>query len=216
MDKDNSTTEELDLKKPKWVSCKDVLDQLRAPFPNKAYGVDKSRGLKNVFTSINNQYIVERLCEVFGPLNWRIDGDFLEREKGVLFLGYLLIDRGNMAPQKIKAVGWCDWNTRKYNKEKKTYESTAKQTGDVYKSAKTDALSKAASQVLIGNDVFKGLVKPDDLTKFIVPFGDSKGKHFDEIEHGDLGKMLAWCQQKNEGGKFNKLIGELTEYMGKK
>lgn len=58
--------------------------------------------------------------------------------------------------------------------------------------------------------------QPNHGNKYIVPFGKTKGKHFDTLAPDEMGSMLTWCKSKNEEGKFNKLIAEITEYMGQK
>lgn len=134
-------------------SEKDLYAKLSAPFAQDAYSVDSSRGFN--LTSIKAQYIVERLNEVLGIGGWRhigkyevVKSDSGETE-GVLFHGELLLRLGS-STHVVQSVGY---STDKSNK------------GDEYKGAKTDALSKAASYIGVGNEVFKGLVDPATISK---------------------------------------------------
>lgn len=129
---------------------KEKYQELIAPFPEEALSTDSSRGFD--LTSVKAQYVKERLNEVFGVFNWRMEGEYEEKEDGgVLFIGALHlflqddIKDPNTAYHKIPAVG---------------FSGKKKLLGDAYKSAQTDALSKACSNLGIANDVFKGKVTP--------------------------------------------------------
>jgi hypothetical protein len=135
---------------------------------------DTSRGFE--LTSIKAQYIVERLNEVLGITGWRMKGEFNSVDGGMLYIGKLEIKITDMI-HEIEAIG---------------YSGNKKNPGDTYKSARTDALSKAASYLGVGNSVFKGNVKVDDLereqkdalktkNKLLKSITDS-GKPIDEIK----------------------------------
>jgi len=122
---------------------KEMYAKFIQPFPQEAYTCDSSRGFN--LTSIKPQYIVERLNVVLGVNNWVFRSKEERIGEGVLCSGELLISNG------AKQVG----------RESAGFALVKKlRWGDAYKSAKTDALSKAASHFGIGNDVFKGLVAP--------------------------------------------------------
>ena len=107
---------------------------------------DSSRGFN--LTSIKAQAIKQRMNEVFGIFGWRQDGEFKEGETGTMYIGYLEVyDADSSEWHKIHSIGFG----------KKTAKSIP---GDVYKGAMTDHLSKAASNMGIGNAVFKGEVDP--------------------------------------------------------
>lgn len=131
----------------------EVYKKLSAPFPEEAISADKSRGPNNVFTSVKAQYVIERLNESFGPENWTFQGSHVSGEQGVLFNGVLTFTIGDKT-QTRQAVGYCAWAMSD------KADAKMKNIGDVYKSAQTDALSKAASQLGVANDVFKGKVAP--------------------------------------------------------
>lgn len=123
------------------MDLKKVYEKLSAPFPAEAYSEDKSRGF--ALTSLKSQYAVERLNETVGIAGWAMKGEFTETDKGILYLGNLnLLVDGNII-HSVEAIGYSD------NK---------KNVGDTYKSARTDALSKASSYVGLGNEMFKGNV----------------------------------------------------------
>lgn len=121
---------------------KDLYKRLTAPFPKEAMSEDTSRGF--VLDSIKAQYVIERMNEVFGVTGWTLLGEFKASQTGILFLGELIIKE---LDHKVTAVGFA---------ELKSPKGKPKLIGDVYKSAKTDALSKAASWLGVGNEVFKG------------------------------------------------------------
>lgn len=128
-----------------------IYQQLSEAFPAEALSADTSRGF--ALTSIKAQYVVERLNNVFGIGGWRLTGNYEAtkdasgNETGVLFHGELVVRLGS----KTHAVATVGYSDSKKNK------------GDQYKGAKTDALSKAASYLGVGNEVFKGLVDPMNL-----------------------------------------------------
>lgn len=191
-----------------------IYDQLKAPFEKEALKPDKSRwnAKENkgiILTSITPQYIVDRLNIVFGIYGWDFQGTHEKVNEGVLFHGELTIKEDNKS-RTVKNTGFC---------------LLKKNLGDMYKSASTDCLSKCASYIGVGDDVFKGKVKPPESNynnteapkkaKYIMPFGKQKGKHFDQIVPGDLLSAIEWCTSKNDEGKFTNLIDEIKEYLDK-
>jgi len=119
---------------------KEIYDRLKAEFPKEALSKDTSRGFE--LTSVKAQYIIERLNEVLGIGGWQLKGEFTDHPNGVLYFGNLHIMLPNDVCHTVEAIGFC---------------GKKKNIGDMYKSARTDALSKAASQVGVANSVFKGL-----------------------------------------------------------
>lgn len=123
--------------------------KLTAPFPDKAYAADISRADK-VLTSLKAQYVVERLNEVFGLGMWKLSGDWKEVDDGVMFFGELQAqykDGENLvtiATGPVPGFGGVDHAN----------------SGDAYKSARTDCLSKSASLLGVGNEMYKGNVEP--------------------------------------------------------
>ena len=149
-------------KATKVVSLNDKYSELTAEFPTES--IKPVPGAANL-TSIKPQYIIERLNEVVGLGNWQHgatlanSAGYQEVDAGVFYFGTLHVRDGETFTQQ-HSVGFC---ARHIDRAKK-FE---KNMGDMYKAAKTDSLSKAASLFGIGNSVFKGLVdaKPKSSVK---------------------------------------------------
>lgn len=123
----------------------DIYKKLTEAFPDEALSVDNSRGFD--LTSIKSQYVVERLNTVFGVSNWKADYVVQIHNDQQCIVKCVLIanfDNGEKMIQRCAFGG----------------SPIKKNPGDTIKSAMTDSLSKAASHMGIGNDVFKGKVKP--------------------------------------------------------
>ncbi len=123
----------------------EVRDKLRKPFPKEAYSKIES---KSFLTSLKAAYVVERLNDVFGVGRWNYSHSVIrETDEQVLIKGQLIIlDYDCIVPETYgshKIVG------------------KGVELADGYKSAMTDGLTKAASYVEIGHEVFKGLINPD-------------------------------------------------------
>lgn len=138
------------------MDLKKIYEGLKADFPKEAYSKDSSRGFD--LTSLKAQYIIERLNDVVGITGWKLSGEFQPTDKGVLYMGTLsLVNDSGELVHSVEAIGYAD------NK---------KNTGDTYKSARTDALSKAASYYGLGNEMFKGNISVGGASK--VPSKPSK------------------------------------------
>jgi hypothetical protein len=111
-------------------------EELKKPFENDA--IQKVKMGKRQYDSIKAQYVVERLNEVLGISGWSLKGEFKATEKGILFFGTLEV---KALSHEVQTVGFAPFRF---------------DLGDAYKSAKTAALSKAASWIGVGNEVFKG------------------------------------------------------------
>ena len=152
---------------------------LRAPFPSEALKPDTSRGFE--LTSIKAAYVIERLNDVFGPcgIGWRYvhspfedvpaDDGRLELVTEVAFQ-YRFAATNDCAG--CDRVAWDaqagSWTFRASNHDwsEPIYACGGKQLGrgsapytDARKSAVTDGLTKAASMIGVGQQVFKGLVR---------------------------------------------------------
>jgi len=137
-----------DIKK-NFIEETDVYSKFTGEFPKEAYSKDSSRGFD--LTSVKAQYIVERLNESLGFMNWTFTGQYQSIDSGILFIGSLTITVNGKRNTHI-APG--------FSAPKK-----GKVDGDTYKSAHTDSLSKCASKFGIANDVFKGLINPNGSKK---------------------------------------------------
>lgn len=99
-----------------------------APHPTKPY-----------LSTIKAIYVVERLNDVFGIGRWFIENKIIEsKEKMIVVESVLTIPEYTT---RIPSFGGNDNSDR----------------GDAYKGACTDALTKIASYLYIGMDVYKGL-----------------------------------------------------------
>jgi hypothetical protein len=120
----------------------DLKVKLKEPLPREAVSPNPQRpGL----SAIKVIYVVERLNDVFGLNGWHVDNEVVETGQMVVVRATLSIPRYAIA---IEQFGGNDNPDR----------------GDAYKGACTDALSKCASYLGIGMDVYKGLydVRPRD------------------------------------------------------
>jgi hypothetical protein len=109
--------------------------KLKEPLPDEAVSPNP---LKPGLSAIRVIYVVERLNDVFGLNGWRVDNEVVETGRMVVVRATLAIPKYGIA---IEQFGGNDNPDR----------------GDAYKGACTDALSKCASYLGIGMDVYKGL-----------------------------------------------------------
>ena len=147
---------------------------LKAPFPAEALSADTSRGFE--LTSIKAAYVVERLNEVFGlcGTGWRyVHTPFAEvtTDKGhVEIVTEVALQyrhqEGGSHPVNWDGSGWgyCTEGAQDWSEPILTCGGHAVGKGavpntDARKSAVTDGLTKAASMLGIGRQVFKGQVR---------------------------------------------------------
>jgi hypothetical protein len=113
----------------------DLKLKLREPLPAAAVSPNPQ---KPGLSAIKVIYVVERLNDVFGLSGWRVDNEIVETGQMIVVRATLSIPKYAIA---IEQFGGNDNPDR----------------GDAYKGACTDALSKCASYLGIGMDVYKGL-----------------------------------------------------------
>jgi hypothetical protein len=113
----------------------DVKTKLKEPLPREAVSPNPQ---KPGLSAIKVIYVVERLNDVFGLNGWHVDNEVVETGPMVVVRATLSVPRYAIA---IEQFGGNDNPDR----------------GDAYKGACTDALSKCASYLGIGMDVYKGL-----------------------------------------------------------
>ncbi len=155
----------------------DQIQALKAPFPAVALSADTSRGFE--LTSIKAAYVIERLNEVFGACGsgWRYAHSAFETfdlkngsQEFVTEVAFQYrLDGANGCPP----IEWCaltkGWSWREDGAAtwsepifacggKAVVKGGAPHT-DAHKSAVTDGLTKAASMIGVGHQVFKGLVR---------------------------------------------------------
>jgi hypothetical protein len=113
----------------------DLLEKLKAPLPPEAVSPNPDKPGLSVIKVI---YVVERLNEVFGLNGWRVANQVIESGRMVVVKATITIPEYGIV---IEQYGGNDNPDR----------------GDAYKGACTDALSKCASYLGVGMDVYKGL-----------------------------------------------------------
>ena len=160
--------------------------QLRASFPVEALSADTSRGFE--LTSIKAAYVVERLNEVFGPCGcgWRYAHSPFEWIEGEVLTEVAMqfkVAEGGVAAMlwDAQAHRWTtlndseDWSLPIFSPGgRKPGRGSAPMT-DARKGAITDGLTKAASMIGVGHDVFKGKVRVGDAK----PASQSNGNGFE-------------------------------------
>ena len=127
------------------IITEEIRDKLRAPLPAEAI---QQHPTKTFLSTIKAIYIVERLNDVFGIGGWNQEHEIIsDTEDYVSVRGRLTV---------LDEQGEIDLATPvQYGGHKKTGKGT--EPADGYKSAVTDCMSKCASYLEIGIDVFKGL-----------------------------------------------------------
>jgi hypothetical protein len=113
----------------------DLKTRLKEPLPFEAVSPNPQ---KPGLSAIKVIYVVERLNDVFGLNGWHVDNEVVETGQMVVVKATLTIPLYCIA---IEQFGGNDNADR----------------GDAYKGACTDALSKCASYLGVGMDVYKGL-----------------------------------------------------------
>lgn len=144
------------------------VEMLKKKLPAEAV---KPHPTKTYLSSIKVIYIVERLNEVFGVGGWFVRNRFEVRE-------------GKMV------VCHSVFTAPEYGIEHESYGGNDNtDLGDAYKGACTDALSKIASYLYIGMDVYKGLTDKEDGKKADKKITATKAdpqpsKHWDDLPKG--------------------------------
>lgn len=119
----------------------EIYDLLKVALPKEAI---KQHPTKKFLSTIKPPYIIDRLNDVFGIDGWTQKTVMVERVgKMVVVQSWLTIPKYGI---NLEAYGGND------NED----------LGDAYKGAQTDALSKMASFIGIGSDVYKGLHDPNE------------------------------------------------------
>ncbi len=127
------------------------LNLIDKDFPPEALSADNSRGFE--LTSIKAQYVIERLNDVFGIGGWDyIFKPVIETPEEIVMQVEIRFSESSSVAQ---------YGSRQIVKNKKGVG----RLGDAYKGAVTDGLTKCASIIGIGHNVFKGNVKVGKTTK---------------------------------------------------
>lgn len=123
---------------------KEMREALRAEFPSEAYSKHPT---KTFLTTLKAAYVMERLNDVFGVGRWDLEHKVVKDEGSyVLMSGRIkILDHDVVVPVQYGGHTTTGKNT---------------ELADGYKSAITDILSKSASYLEIGLDMFKGKINP--------------------------------------------------------
>lgn len=145
---------------------KKLTDTLMRPLPKEALKKHPSR---SYLTTINPIYVTDRLNEAFGVGGWQFTPEVVQDDtnpKMVIIQGTLTADKHNI---KVIQFGGNDNDDR----------------GDAYKGASTDALTKCASYLGVGAEVWRNFkpaeaelikeVDKDILAEFKKKFVSNKG-----------------------------------------
>ena len=160
---------------------------LSQPLPTEAVTPHPS---KKFLSSIKSIYVTERLNEVFGCGAWRVQTDFMDRQDKMIVV-------------KVK------FSIPEYNIEYECFGGNDNaDLGDAYKGATTDALTKIASWLGIGVEVFKGEAgksKPQPKPQQTFTRKPLTLDHL--LDEALLNKLLAWVHgQASNGMKVEDII----------
>ncbi len=120
----------------------DMRVKLRSSFPDEAYSAHPT---KTFLTTLKAMYITERLNDVFGVGRWSISHEVVEKTQD-----YVLI-QGSFVSLDFEVITPSQYGGHKTS-------GTNTEMADGYKSAVTDCISKIASYLEIGIDMFKGKI----------------------------------------------------------
>jgi hypothetical protein len=154
----------------------DQIRALRAPFPPESLKPDMSRGFE--LTSIKAAYVIERLSDVFGTcgIGWRyvhapFENLIMADQRTEILTEVALQYRISEDEQRgCDPVEWRDgwylapnrsrvWSEPLYAVGGHCLGQGSVPYTDARKSAVTNGLTKAASMLGIGHEVFKGLIR---------------------------------------------------------
>lgn len=153
------------------------MDKLLKPFPKEALApLKKGKGF--YLTTIKAQWVVERLNEVFGlcGIGWKYTTKFCREDSYVLAHVNLQYKVNGEWSEIIQGTGG-----HKINPE----------LADAYKSAETDAITKIASKLGVGNEVFKGLISPKTLMSIEIDTPEEAKKEIKKIKKVKKEKVKA-------------------------
>lgn len=123
------------------------VSMLKEPLPAEAV---KPHPTKTFLSSIKAIYVVERLNKVFGIGSWKLKSEVIDNKTAMIVVkSTLTIEDYGI---ELESYGGNDNG----GENSKNHD-----TGDAYKGAVTDALTKICSYLEIGMDVFKGKKQPE-------------------------------------------------------
>lgn len=142
---------------------------------------------KNYLSSIKSIYVTERLNEVFGVGSWKVEVEKVDQANKMVVVKVHLT---------IPAYG-IDYECYGGNDNA--------DLGDAYKGATTDALTKIASWIGIGKEVFKG--KAAEVLQRTDPKKEKKTLTEDKLMDGDfLNRLVKWVYDHTKGKDIEAFI----------
>lgn len=158
--------------------------QLVRPLPQEAVTPHPT---KTYLSSIKSIYVTERLNEVFGVGSWRVEVDKVDQANKMVVVKVRLT---------IPAYG-IDYECYGGNDNA--------DLGDAYKGATTDALTKIASWLGIGQEVFKG--EAGKALQCTTPKKDKKTLTEDKLMDADfLKRLVTWVHEHTNGKNIEAFI----------
>lgn len=158
--------------------------QLVRPLPAEAVTPHPT---KTYLSSIKSIYVTERLNEVFGVGSWRVEVDKVDQANKMVVVKVRLT---------IPAYG-IDYECYGGNDNA--------DLGDAYKGATTDALTKIASWLGIGQEVFKG--EAGKALQRTAPKKEKKTLTEDKLMDADfLRRLVTWVHEKTNGKNIEAFI----------
>ena len=160
--------------------------QLVRPLPAEAVTPHPT---KTYLSSIKSIYVTERLNEVFGVGSWRVEVDKVDQSNKMVVVKVRLT---------IPAYG-IDYECYGGNDNS--------DLGDAYKGATTDALTKIASWLGIGQEVFKG--ETGKALQRTTPKKEKKTLTEDKLMDEDfLKRLVTWVHDHTKGNNIEVFIRE--------
>lgn len=158
--------------------------QLVRPLPQEAVTPHPT---KTYLSSIKSIYVTERLNEVFGIGSWRVEVDKVDQANKMVVVKVRLT---------ITAYG-IDYECYGGNDNS--------DLGDAYKGATTDALTKIASWLGIGQEVFKG--EAGKVLQRATPKKEKKILTEDKLMDADfLQRLVTWVHVHTNGNNIETFI----------
>jgi hypothetical protein len=165
----------------------EMREKLTYPLPPEAVTPHPT---KKFLSSIKSIYVTERLNEVFGTGAWKIETNFVDKDNKMIVV-------------KVK------FSIPEYGIEYECFGGNDNpDLGDAYKGATTDALTKIASWLGIGQEVFKGEAGKSKPQPKPQPTINRKPLTMDHLmDEQLLNKITAWVHnQASNGTKAEDII----------
>ena len=169
---------------------KDQRALLNAPFDwSKAVQAHESR---SYLTVLKSMYVVERLNDVFGVSGWDLDYDMFKDSENEVIVQGRIVQREKEDQRAL--------TTYQFGSGIKGRKGS--DPADAYKSAVTDCLSKCASYLEIGIQVFKGEIDPTGKNSDNTLMSDKQVENLKktvsdpQLQSDERDALLSWMDSK--------------------